>query len=173
LRITGDWQPVAYVGHLEWLGVASAEEPIAALALVRNRNGTNWARVGRSHGNALSITLRIRPDEANESRYAVCISLSMQAADSRHGQGRAAVETHLRLTSTAPFIVTTEHLQTGEPAWFAQAWAAEETRFGALFLAESDTRSARNHLWHLRTGIDAPDELADALVYGRAGSLSS
>lgn len=171
VRITGDWQPVAYVGHVEWHGVALAEEPITALVLGRTPGRIVWSRVGRSNVNALSITLRVDPDEASESRYAVRIRLSMQPHDCRRGEGQADVQLGLRLISTAPFMFTTQHHRTGEPAWFARAWMAEETHLGALFLAQSDTRSVRNHLWHLREGIDAPEGFAGALAYGRSGSL--
>jgi hypothetical protein len=67
-----------------------------------------------------------------------------------------------------------DHHSTGSEAWIAEAWSSDKTHFGALFVAEADTRSTRNHLWHLRDGVDAPSEsLARLLAYGRNGDFKS
>jgi hypothetical protein len=170
VRIEGEWQPVAYVGRACWEGLATADEPITALALCRTPSLVRFARAGRSDAVALRVRLSVSPDEPSESRYDVVVHLSVQPPGRTDGTGMALVHAPLRLSSTAPFMFSMDHHQTGAPAWFARAHAAERTDFGALFVASSDTRSARNHLWHLRPGIEGPDEpLTAALAHGRAG----
>ena len=172
VRVAGAFEPVAYVGHVNWAGTAAADEPITALALSRTPDATDWARVGRLHTNELSISLRVRPDEADESRRAVWVWLSMQPAGQPQGHGQAMLQQKYRLASTAPFMFTHSQVVTGEVAWFARPWTAEDNRLGALFVAERDARSARNHLWHLRAGIDGPDAaVTTALNRGRHGTL--
>jgi hypothetical protein len=164
VRIAGAFQPVAYVGRAEWHGIATADEPITALVLARSPEGTHWSRGLRRHANELAIRLIVQPDEADESRYAVRIVCAI---------GGGALHLRYRLTSTAPFMFTMNHVETGVVSWFAHVWTAEENTLGALFVAETDTRSARKHLWHARKGIDGPSvPLTAALGYGRSGKLA-
>lgn len=172
LHIVGDWQPVAYVGRLEWHGIARAEEPITALALLRDAKGITWARAGRGGANELDLRLSVQPGPS-EARADVAMFLTIQPRDVPQGDGVAHVHTQVRLTATAPFMFSLNHWTTGVPAWFAQLWTEGDVRFGALFVAEAETRSARNHLWHLAEGIEAStSQFTEALNYGRAVHLA-
>ena len=173
VRVAGDWQPVAYVGHVEWHGTATADEPITALALIRTESETQWSRVGHAGTGELSIKLSVRPG-VQETRHDVYIWLTVQPSGVPSGSGMAHVQAHVRLASASPFMFALDHITTGVTSWFARPWAAEDVRLGALFIAEADTRSARNNLWHLRKGIVGPDEpLTAALAYGRTGKFVS
>ncbi len=172
VRMAGDWQPVAYVGH-EWQGTATADEPITALALIRTESETQWSRVGHAGTGELSLKLSLRPG-VQETRHYVYIWLTVQPSGVLGGSGMAHLQARARLTSTAPFLFALDHITTGVASWFAHPSAAEDVRLGALFVAEADTRSARNKLWHLRKGIVGPDEtLTAALAYGRTGKFVS
>jgi hypothetical protein len=173
VHIEGAWRPVAYVGHVLWEGVATAEEPITALALGRDPSTLSFARAGRSDTLALHLRLAVSPDEPSESRHHVRVHLSIGPQGSSDGSGTAILSLSLRLTSAAPFMFSLNHHRAGAPAWFARAWSAERTEFGALFVAVADTRSARNRLWHLRDGVEAPDLFAAALARGRSGSIET
>jgi hypothetical protein len=172
IRITGDWRPVAYVGHAEWHGLAVADEPITALALIRGPSEMRWARVGHDGAYELDIALSVRPAES-ERRKDVVVWLAIRPKGKRGSDGEGRVVIPVRLTSTAPFIFFLNHHVTGETGWFAHAWSKEEERLGALFVAEADTKSARNHLWRLREGVEGPDTaIATALMGGRSGVLA-
>jgi hypothetical protein len=174
VSIVGEWKPVAFVGHTLWEGSASADEPITALALGRDDTGIHWARAGRPKASSLRLQLKVVPDGQTSSRYGVRIYLSVQPEGRTYSTGAAFLQTRVSLTSTAPFVFSLDHATTGVETWFARAWSEADIRFGALFVCEADTRSARNHLWHLRPGLAAGrEELTGALNYGRQGKLPS
>src|SRR5262245_31905530 len=112
VRIEGDWQPVAYVGHVDWKGTATADEPITGLALSRTPDGIDWARVRRGHSHSLDISLHIRPDDDDHSRYRVWVWFSMQPTGVPRGQGQVILRQRYQLTSTAPFMFTHNHVAT-------------------------------------------------------------
>ena len=171
VQLRGDWQPVGYVGRVDWHGTAVADEPLTALALCRSPTATQWARAGRSGATKLAVKLSVRPT-GSDSRHDVAIGLAIQPVGRGDSSGEARLQTLLRLSSTAPFMFSLDHCATGEETWFARVWSDEEVRLGAFFVAESDTRSARNHLWHLRKGLNGPNErLTEALAYGRTGEF--
>lgn len=172
VRISGAYQPVSYVGHADWKGTATADEPITALVLLHGPAGMQWARLGHEGVTSLDIEFRVRP-RAGEFRKEVVITLAMNPTGGAPFTGGSGhIDMSVNLTSTAPFIFFLNHHMTGEPTWFAHAWSTEEERFGALFVAEADTKSARNHLWHLRPEIEGPDAaMTAALTYGRSGTL--
>jgi hypothetical protein len=163
VSIAGEWQPVAYVGRLRWEGVATADEPITALVLGRGPQTVDWSRSERGSNREMKIVLAVFPDDNSDNRYDVRVHLNI---------GSNGLALSLKLSSTAPFMFSLNNHVTSEPAWFARPWTAGD-RFdlGALFIATADTRSARNHLWHLREGITAPDGFAEAASYGRAGQI--
>lgn len=162
VTISGDWKPVAHVGHVRWEGTATADEPITALALGRDRDIIQWARAGREESNTLSIALAVFPVDTSDNRCDVHMRLSV---------GSSGLQATLRLSTTAPFMFSLNHHVTGAPAWFARPHTKDRFDFGALFITTADTRSARNHLWHLREGVSAPDIFAEALGYGRTGQI--
>jgi hypothetical protein len=77
IRIEGNWQPVAYVGHLEWHGSARADEPITALAPIRTAGLIHWARAGHQGTSELNVRLSVRPG-AGTSRADATIGFSIQ-----------------------------------------------------------------------------------------------
>jgi hypothetical protein len=169
--ISGDWQPVAYVGEVRWAGSATADEPIAALALSRTSTSVEWARAGRSQTNSFDLWLSIRSAEAPQDPKAVLITFSIQPSGARQGEGLAILQLQSSLTSDAPFMFGLDHIETGVPSWLVRIRTFDKGTVGALFVAASDTRSARNHLWHLREGVVSPDGFAEALAYGRSGKI--
>lgn len=172
VAITGDWQPVAYVGRALWEGTATAEEPITALALGRDSKSIHWSRTGRGDATVLRLKLAVFPDDRSESRYDVRMHFAISLPDRQYSDGSAVLDLQLRLSSTAPFMFSFDHHQTGAPAWFARPWTADDRfDFGALFIPVAQTRSARNHIWHLRDGVVVPDGFAEALAYGRSGKI--
>jgi hypothetical protein len=172
VRIAGAYQPVSYVGHIDWKGTATADEPITALAMVRAASGTHWSRAGHHGVTELDIELRVRPRRTELRKEVTMTLLVCPVSGGHYRDGSAHVDIEVQLTSTAPFIFFLNQHETGAPTWFAHAWSKEEERFGALFVAESDTRSARNHLWHLRDGIEGPDATTTVtLMRGRSGVL--
>jgi hypothetical protein len=171
VRIEGAWQPVAYVGQARWEGVATADEPITALALLRDDAGTRYARSGRTGASTLRLQLALFPADHSDSRYDVRLHFSIQPPGPGDSSGEASIQGIIRLTSTAPVIFALDHHVTGDPAWFARTWTAERIDLGALFVATADTRSARNHLWHLRHDVPAPTDFAAALAHGRTGLI--
>jgi hypothetical protein len=172
VTIAGDWQPVAYVGRALWEGTATANEPITALALGRDGQFTYWSRAGRGDSNILGLKLAVFPDERSESRYDVRMHLGISPPGRTDSTGLASLDINLRLSSTAPFMFSLAHHYSNEPAWFARPWVADDKYdLGALFVPVAETRSARNHLWHLRDGVVAPDGFAEALAYGRSGKI--
>jgi hypothetical protein len=171
VRMAGDWLPVADAGPLDWHGTATADEPITALALIRTESETHWSRVGHAGAAELSIKLSVRPG-VRATRDDVYIWLTVLPTSVLGGSGIAHVQAHVPFASAAPFMFSLDDITTGVASWFARPWVAKDVRLGALFVAEADTRSARNHLWHLRKGIVGPDEpLTAALAYGRSGTF--
>jgi len=154
IGISGDWQPVAFVGHLDWTGTVSGDEPITALALARDVGGTHWSRAGRTGSSSLIVRLRVRPVDSVDDRHEVEIGLTVQPAGPKDGSGMALWTSICRLTSTAPFSFSLNHHHTGNVTWFADAQVDTGMRLGAKFVCETDTRSARNHVWHLHQGVD-------------------
>lgn len=173
VAIEGAWQPISYVGRARWEGTATADEPITALALGRDHQHIYWARAGRPVGNALKLVLSVLPNEGSDSRYDVHLHFTVQPPEHSDSSGAAGLDLTLRLSSTAPFVFSLGDRVTGDPAWFARPWTADDRfDFGALFVARADTRSARNHLWHLKESVVAPDDFAEALAYGRNGRIA-
>ncbi|MEP7240790.1 MAG: hypothetical protein ABI697_07900 [Devosia sp.] len=164
VSIIGEYQPVAYVGQVRWEGIVTAKEPITALVLRPDSKTIQWSRAHRHETDTLKIVLAVFPEDGSENRYDVRIHLNI---------GSGGLVLTMKLSSTAPFMFSLDHHVTSEPAWFARPWTKDD-RFdlGALFVATADTRSARNHLWHLRGGIVPPDGFAEALEYGRAGQIA-
>lgn len=174
VKIEGDWIPVRYVGYVAWEGVVHADEPITALALVREGNTVRWARVGRDPASALRISLKVSPRETSVSRCDVSMALSMWPEAVTTGHGRVYLAADAALSSTAPFVFSLNHAQTGQPFWFAKAWTDVDLRFGALFLPQTMTRSARNGLWHMRERQTVGSTvLDDALSKGRTGQFAA
>jgi hypothetical protein len=172
VRIEGEYQPVSYVGHVRWQGMATADEPITALVLGRRSGGEDWARIGHKGMTSLHVELRVRPGQS-ELRNEVIVSVSMRPAGISEFSGSGGgVDFPAYLTSTAPFMFFLGHHTTGVPTWLAHVWSKAEDRVGAIFVVEADTRSARNGLWHLRDGVEGPNSaLTAALTYGRRGTL--
>jgi hypothetical protein len=172
IRISGDWQPVAFVGHLDWTGTVSADEPITGLALARDVSGTHWSSAGRTGSSSLVVRLSVRPVDSVYDRHVVEIGLTVQPAGRKDGSGMALWTSRCRLTSTAPLSFSLNHHHTGNMTWFADARVDTGMQLGALFVCETDTQSARNHLWHLREDVDGPTAaLSVALNRGRTGSV--
>jgi hypothetical protein len=171
VRIAGEWQPVALVGHLDWAGFASADEPITALAICRDATGTHWSRAGRAGATSLSVKFSVRPIETNDGRREVQIRLAVQPVGPNGGVAWLGVA--CRLARTASLALSLDHHHTGEVAWLLDAPSDMDIRLGALMVCEADTQSARNHLWHLRAGTSGPTpDLTEALNRGRHGSAA-
>lgn len=172
--IAGEWKPVSFVGRLLWEGTATADEPITAVALARDSAGTTtWCRAGRGQTGIMNFQLRVESDQSSDSRSAARVALGIWPYGQSSGNGTALLQMRANLTSDAPFFLSLDHAATGTEFWIAKVRETGGLKPGALFVCEADTRSTRNHLWHLRRGKAAQnDRLTDAFGYGRKGLFS-
>ena len=160
IAIEGEWKAVSQVGSLLWEGVATADEPITALALAEDAAGSVlWGRAQRGKAQVLPVSFRVSPLDGYPGASVFSVHI-----------GGGAATTSATLTSAAPFQFSLTGAQSGTTAWLARIRTVGKVRLGALFVAEVDTRSARNHLWHLTAGKCAVTaELTAALSYGSRG----
>lgn len=147
-------------------GEASAEVAITALALAQENDGTiHWTRAARQNSSTMTVEFRVSPASDWVTSLASILTLRIDEAH---------VSTSAALTSTAPFQFSLDYAQTGSARWLAKVRAAGRTRLGAFFVAQDDTRAARNHIWHLRKDRSSTSErFTAALNFGRTGHFQA
>jgi hypothetical protein len=132
---------------------------------------TRWSRAGKGNATILRLRLSAHPTGFGHGPSAR-ISLFIQAEGKPYGQGAAVVSVDATPTIAPPFALSLDNVVTGTEFWLAQLPETDHVRLGAFFVSEEDTRSARNHLWHIRGGVIAPtDGLTAALKRGRTGAF--
>jgi hypothetical protein len=160
--VRGAWVPGP---RAEWVGLASAPEPLVAVALLARGGAVRWARTDKSARDAAELPVRL---------------LLLPYPDGRHVQvnwavGGAWVADRHPVPSPGyrPSVPPAAAAHTGRPVVLAAFDGPDPLRLGALFLPRRDARFVRKGIWRLRPALAAslPPPVARFLTFGRSGRL--
>lgn len=165
------WQPSEQRG-LVWTGIASAVDPLVALALVASGTTTEWSKTDDRDVAELPMSLSIMVSESWGYRGYAHFHLG-GASPSRSGaQLNAACA--LDPSSDAPAAPDARSVETGRTIILA-TFGTPPVHVGALFLARRDVQFVRKGIWRVRPplleGVD--QSIATILTYRRVGRVTS
>jgi hypothetical protein len=159
VTFTGSWSALP---KRDWRGIASAQEPIVAIAFLRRQHHVEWGLSSRTEDNEIETRLAIFPyDKAG---------LDVQVSVSVGGGGRR-FRSQVPTAAYQPVMPPASPVETGTVALLATIDGDPKIDFLGLFLAKADTKGGRNRIWHLRPCFQEalPEQLQEALTYGRTG----
>jgi hypothetical protein len=181
VRITGAWQPGASLSggwtRHAWHGVASAAAPMVALLCARTGGVVAWHKSDRSKAQAQAAM----PIHEMEIRLAVTVAPDspLLGLDAQVQRAQANVTTRDLAAEPAAAaraldIPAERAATTGIAIDLATVHGTPEVAFSVLFIAGSQVKMGRNHLWHVRPAL-APalgEPLRTILSRGRRGALA-
>ena len=159
IEIDGSW-----VGHTDrrysrWEGAITADHPVAALTLMKVNSQITWARSRRTGLNSLPISLLI--GQHDEGAYV------------SFGVGDSGTSWRAQLHGIPQDLVIKREGETGKPLWLIELAGDPTISLGCFVVAHSQTKSARNKLWHLRPEVLTEEETwTVALSRGRTGQIA-
>ena len=159
IEISGGWHTDGKF-H-DWIGTATASQPLVGIALLTIGHHTEWCKSShRSSDIGLPIHLLVRGNSEDYVTFRV---------GSSQVQSRVLIEDEAYQPETPPLI----RCRSATRIHFAQVMGIPPIALSFVLIARNDVRSARNGLWsirdHLRVGLDAP--WGTLLVRGRSGHL--
>ena len=158
--ISGSWSTPS---KSLWEGVATANEPIVAVAFLRCQKQIDWGCSWRSNEPAIATRVSVS-GHANSAFVQVVFSIK--------GGGSRWTST-LPSPTYRPEIPATASVETGTVALLARIEGDPIIDLLGLFLAKSDTIGGRNHIWHIRSCFhgDLSPLLKEPLTHGRSGKF--
>jgi hypothetical protein len=161
VTISGAWPALP---KRDWRGVASAPEPIVAVTFMRWQHHVEWGLSARLEDCAIETRLALFPYDKAGLDVQVNVSI---------GGGGPRYRCTVPSATYQPAMPPSSPVETGTVALLATIEGDPKIDFMALFIARGDTKGVRNFIWHLRPRFqdDVPQQLREALTYGRTGTL--
>ena len=146
----------------KWRGVATAGEPLVAIAFLQCGNVVQWYRSERGSAEKLELKFALLPYDAAGLDVQVNFSVGQGG-----GTWRSIVATH----ECVPVISDRREMQTGIIERFAEILGNPPVELSVLLIAREDVRSARNGLWRVRnqSANSILEPFQRILTYGRSG----
>jgi hypothetical protein len=147
--------------HSDWRGLATAEEPIVAVAFLTQESEVCWCKSERTGGPSTPVRLALFwYDEVGKD-----VQVNFSA-----GEGGRRLQTLLPSTGYRPAIEGGPYL-TGHVQLFARIAGEPRVECQLLFLAAEQVRVVRSGLWRVKEkvaeGLEPP--LRNILTRGRTG----
>jgi len=160
VSISGEW--IEPIKERRWVGQASAQEDIVAVAFLRDMDCVSWVKCDRGPA------LRVRLTLFNYDSDGQDVQVNLNVGDS-YLRGRLIVSAR----DYRPDLQTTHACRTGEIMALSTVVGESVVEAAVMFLAVSDVQFGRNRIWHIRTelGEGLREPLAGILTGGRAGVL--
>jgi hypothetical protein len=147
----------------DWQGVATASEPLVAVAFLGSGDLAVWSKSERGRAGNLEVGLALWPYDATGLDVQVNFSV---------GRGMRRWRSALPASDTVPAIPDRRELRTGAIEGFAVV-GEPRVELSLLLIARRDVRSARNGLWRVCQELadSIPEPFRRLLTYGRTGRL--
>jgi len=165
VEISGSWLPVSRLQQ-RWVGRARASVPILIFLLGRHEQGFSWAKGSETKSSLLELCAYVSCFPKDPLRGKLLCQCGWAFVEGRYGV-LPSVGYHLPLLMS-PVI------KTGNITHFLKMPDKSDPDILLLFLAKSDVKVGRHHIWRLRENyLDMfPTLLRPALMGGRHGTLN-
>jgi hypothetical protein len=149
----------------DWCGVATASEPLVAVAFLDCGAVVEWCKSERGSAESLEVRFALLPYDAQG------LDVQVNYAVGRGGRRRRSV---LESFDGVSVVRDRRELRTGVIERFAEVTGEPRVELSMLFIARRDVRSARNGLWCLRNerADVTPEPFRRILTYGRTGRVA-
>ena len=159
--LRGEWTSKP---HLDWNGVATAEEPIVALVFLTRGAEVHWSKSERARGSNVPVRLALFWYDTVGKDVQVNFSV---------GGGGGRWQTLLPFIGYQPAIEPGPYV-TGRVQLFARIEGSPPVDCHVLFVAAQQVRVGRSGLWRVNRDVAVALEpaLRHLLTRGRTGTLS-